>query len=831
MRSTVSRFLAVLTLLLLGTAAAPADAVVEPEALSSGELALALEKLQFLGSVLYVAAHPDDENTSLLAYLSQGQLARTTYLSVTRGDGGQNLIGTELGDLLGLIRTQELLEARSRDGAEQRFTRAVDFGYTKSKDEALEVWGEDEVLGDVVRVFRTLQPDVVVMRFPGDGRGGHGQHTASAILATQAFDAAADPSRFPEQLQGDGALDVWQAKRLLWDAARFFGGGQMADEGVTVDTGAYSPLLGRSFTEISAASRSMHKSQGFGASAQRGAQENLLEHRLGEKAESGLFDGVDTSWARVGGEAVGELLAKASAQFDPAQPSAIVPLLLDARERLLDLPPSEWTRVKQRDLDRALLAAAGLRLEVTADRATASRGDALELELRIINRSPVAVRLVSARLPFLGSEELGEPLAENQEWRRSFEVTVPGDADATQPYWLEQPPQGALFRVDETGQISLPETFPLTARVDLEIDGRAVDLDLPLLHRWTDRVEGERYRLFNVVPAVEVSLDSDVVIFAGGASREVTVSVRGAAEEGMVRLVLPEGWSATPAEAALAESTAAAQAVSFTVTPPSGTYVATVTAEVRTASGVYSSSVATIDYRHIPVQTVQRAAQARFVRVEIDRVGENVGYVEGAGDAVPQALRQIGYRVTLLSDEDLASGDLSGYDAIVVGIRAYNARPTALEYNHRLLEYVENGGTLVAQYNTISRRREGPEPSYGPYPFRVSRDRVSVEEAPVDFLLPDHPLLTTPNRLTAADFGGWVQERGLYFPDDWDERYDAPLASNDPGEPPRRGGVLYARYGEGVYIYTGYSFFRELPAGVPGAFRLFVNMLSARGGD
>ncbi|MEM1246634.1 MAG: PIG-L family deacetylase, partial [Acidobacteriota bacterium] len=808
--------------------APPARAVVAPESLNSSELARSREKLQFLGSVLYVAAHPDDENTSLLAYLSQGELARTTYLSITRGDGGQNLIGTELGDLLGLIRTQELLEARARDGAEQRFTRAIDFGYTKSKDEALQVWGEEEVLGDVVRVIRTLRPDVIVMRFPGDGRGGHGQHTASALLAMAAFDAAADPERYPEQLTGEGALEVWQTKRLFWDAARFFGGGQMADSGISFDTGKYSPLLGRSFTEISAASRSMHQSQGFGASSQRGARENLLEHRLGEEAAGGLFDGVDTTWARVGGEAVGELLARASQEFSPTTPHAIVPLLLDAREELLKLEPSEWKRSKLRDLDRALMAAAGLRVEVTADRATASRGEAVELELRTINRSPVGVQLISAELPFHGSETIGEPLEENQEWRRSFDVTLPSDASSTQPYWLESPPDGALFRVADVSDISLPETFPLGADVTLQIEGRTVELQLPLLHRWTERVEGERYRFFNVVPAIEVSVDSDVVIFADSAAREVTVNVRGASEQGAVRLVLPEGWTASPVEAALSDSTAAPQAVTFSVTPPEGTDVATVTAEVSTSSDVYSSSVATIDYRHIPVQTVLRTAQSRFVRVEIERVGENVGYIEGAGDAVPQALRQIGYQVTMLSDEDLASGDLSGYDAIVVGIRAYNARPATLEYNHRLLEYVKNGGTLVAQYNTISRRRQGAAPSYGPYPFRVSRDRVSVEEAPVEFLLPEHPLLTIPNRLTLGDFDGWVQERGLYFPNEWDDRYEAPLGSNDPGEPLRKGGLLYARYGKGVYVYTGYSFFRELPAGVPGAYRLFVNMLSAR---
>ncbi len=806
-------------------------AVVEPETLSSSDLAVAIEKLQFLGSVLYVAAHPDDENTSLLAFLSRGQLARTTYLSVTRGDGGQNLIGTELGDLLGLIRTQELLEARHRDGAEQRFTRAIDFGYTKSVDETLQVWG-DEALADVVRAIRTLQPDVIVMRFPGDGRGGHGQHTASAVLATEAFDAAADPQRFPEQLRGDGAVAPWQATRLLWDAARFFGGGQTAEDGISVDIGAYSPLLGQSFTEVSAKSRSMHQSQGFGAAGARGASANMLEHRKGERAVNGLFDGVDTSWARVGGEAVGELLAQVATTFEPRTPHLVVPKLLEARSKLQKLGSSVWTRHKIVELDRVLLSACGVWLEATAATPEASEGGTVELRLRAINRSPISVELTAARLPFeVARHELAVPLPNNEAWEQRFSVVVPPKTETTQPYWLESPPDGAVYRVADSTKIGLPESHSLQARVTLVVEGSEIEVPLPLLYRWTDRVEGERYRVFGVVPQIDVKLASAVEVFADDSPKLVTVSVSGAEPEtqGEVSLRLPSGWRADPIVVPLVSSSGPSQDVSFAVHPPSDASTGTLVAEVRTSSGgSYSSSKTTIEYRHIPVQTVLRPSEARLVRVELERRGDLVGYVHGAGDAVPEALRQIGYRVALLSDDDLISGDLSGYDAIVLGIRAYNARPVVLENNHRLLAYVEAGGTLIGQYNTVSRRRQGPPITYGPFPFRVSRDRVSVEDAPVSLLLPEHPLLTTPNRITAADFDGWVQERGLYFPNEWDDRYSAPIASHDPGEPDLAGGLLYAEHGKGVYIYTGYSFFRELPAGVPGAYRLFVNMLSAR---
>ncbi|HVS66094.1 MAG TPA: PIG-L family deacetylase [Thermoanaerobaculia bacterium] len=809
-------------------------AAIAPTSPDGAKLELALRKLSVLGSVLYVAAHPDDENTAMLAALAQGRLARTAYLSITRGDGGQNLIGTELGAELGVIRTQELLQARRIDGAEQLFTRALDFGYTKTVEEALGKWGHAEVLSDVVRIFRRFQPDVVVMRFPGDGRGGHGQHTASAVLAAEAFDAAADPSRFPEQLRGPETLEVWQAERLLWDASRFFGG-EVREEGPALDLGAYSPLLGRSFTEVAAESRSMHKSQGFGSAGSRGSVVTRLEHRAGEDRDD-LFAGVDVSWGRVpGGEEIGGLLLDAAERFEPANPTEVLPLLLAAEERLTALADrggeSVWPEVKLAELREVVRGVCGLWLAALAEAPTGTPGGDVALRLEAINRSAVPVRLERVRVPFHETVAIGAALGDNVEWTLSLEVRIPADQPTTGPYWLERPADGALYDVDDPGLIGLPEHLPLTARFELDIGGRPMELEVPLLHRSSDPVRGELHRAFEVLPPVSLELAEPVRIFTQPTELPVQVVVRstGPAASGSLHLALPDGWRVEPASAVFNLEPQAEQRIDFAVAPPSTSSAGAASAIASLAGSDHpmTSRVRIIDYPHIPVQTLLPPADGRVVRFDLERRGDRIGYVMGAGDEIPEALRQVGYEVALLSDEELAAGELSGYDAIVVGIRAYNARPAVRRHNPRLLEYVERGGTLVVQYNTVSRRGEGPD-GIGPYPFELSRDRVSVEEAPVTMLLPDHPVLAGPNRITAADFDGWVQERGLYFAGSWDERYAAPLASHDPGEEDLAGGLLVARYGEGVYVYTGLSFFRELPAGVAGAYRLFVNLISAR---
>ena len=814
------------------TNAPPVLASARPKpVLDAGALEQALAKLRTLGSVLFIAAHPDDENTALLAYLSKEKGYRTGYLALTRGDGGQNLIGTERGNALGVIRTQELLAARALDGAEQYFSRAVDFGYSKSPEETLEIWGRERILSDVVRVIRQFRPDVILTRFPSDGRGGHGHHTASAILAEEAFVAAADPTRFPEQLE---KLTPWQTKRLLWNAWR----PQIEDRDpslpvlLSVDLGTYSPLLGASYTELSGRSRSMHKSQGFGSSERRGSSLNYFELTAGEPAETGLFDGVDVGWSRLArGQIIDGILREAQESFDPTRPQAILPLLLKAYAELENLESQPWVEVKRSELVEVIRSCAGIWVEAIAATAAASPGDEIEVTASIINRSDFPVMLEGielshgARARDDAAELHDRSLAFNQTVSGTAVIALPADLAYSQPYWLEGQLKKGYFDVADASLIGLAENRPaLSARFSVRVAQTSLEFESPVFYRWTERVAGERYRYFEIVPPVTVRFDREVYIFPGSDAKVIRLIARSALREieGDIRLQLPDGWSSEPASHPVRLAAGGAEtAVEFLVRPGGGT--GSMTAEVVSGGRSYGLTRSEIDYPHIPAQTLMPRAGARVARVDLKRAGREIGYVMGSGDLIPEALTDVGYRVTLLSDEDLEGGDLAEFDAIVVGIRAYNTRPRLRRHQDRLLEYVHDGGNLVVQYNTLSRQHEDPR---GPYPFSLSRDRVTVEEAEVRILIGNHALLNRPNRIEESDFDGWIQERGLYFPNQWDERYEAVLSSNDPGESPKDGGLLFTRYGEGTYIYTGYSWFRELPAGVPGAYRLFVNLVS-----
>lgn len=799
-------------------------------AVDAAEIELALRNLQVVGTVLHVGAHPDDENTALLAYLARERGVRTVYLALTRGDGGQNLIGKETGELLGLIRTQELLAARRIDGAEQRFTRALDFGFSKSVEETLRIWDRDAVLGDVVRVIRQLRPDVIINRFPPDKRAGHGQHTASAVLSLEAFRAAADPARFPEQLQAAGP---WQSKRVLWNLWQPAASDIAAANPpfVSVDLGTFNPRLGRSYNEIAAASRSQHKSQGFGASARRGTRIDYFMHAEGEPAERDLFDGVDLSWSRVpGGAEVGRLLAEAEARYSPRDPAAIVPSLLAAHAAMSRLPADD-PRVadKRRDLEEVIRAASGLWLEAIAATPSAAAGETVAVNALALNRSRLDWQLERVEVTHAPASDAPAPLAANEPKAIPLSATLPADLPPSQPYWLRSPVQKGLFQVEDGTLIGNPESSaPLRARFALRLGEHRVVLSTPVLFRSTDPVEGERYRVFAVTPRVKVTLSPAVLTFPTAAARSVEATVRAAAADvgGTLRLEVPAGWRSEPASAAFRlEKAGEESVVRFEVTPKATGDTATLRAVASVGGREIDRGLLVIDHPHIPAQTLFPKAETRAVRLDLATVGHRIGYVMGAGDDVPEALRQMGFEVSLLSDADL-EGDLARFDAVVLGVRAYNTRPRLAELNTRLLAYVEHGGTLVAQYNTAGSDLAVASP--GPFPFQLSRDRITEEDAVLSFVRADHPLLTTPNRITAADFEGWVQERGLYFPNPWDPRYETVLSGNDSGETPMASSILYARHGKGVYIYTGLSFFRQLPAGVPGAVRLFANLVSAR---
>jgi LmbE family N-acetylglucosaminyl deacetylase len=851
--------LRLLALILVTTCAAPAGAAADwrpREPMNAAELQLALQRLTVVGSALYVAAHPDDENTALLAWLVGERGVRTAYLSMTRGDGGQNLIGSETGERLGVIRTQELLAARSLDGAEQFFTRAVDFGYSKAAEETMAIWGREAVLADLVWVIRRFRPDVIVTRFGADGSGGHGHHTASAVLAREAFEAAADPQRFPEQLRW---VKPWQAKRVVWNTWR----PQLENRDpsrpplLTVDLGSYNRLLGRAYSEIAGQSRSMHKSQGFGSPERRGSIVNYFEHTAGEPARQDLFDGVTLTWARVpGGEKVGRLLERAAREFRPGAPHESLPLLLEAHAALRALGEEPWAQVKRAELLEVIRSCAGVWMEAVASSPTSVPGGEVKVTTSILNRSPFALTLEGVELPHGArvmaaavapssgpagavlastapppSGELRDrELASNQPVNGSAVVRLPAETPFTQPFWLRERPEKGRFRVDDPTMATEPANPPaLVARFVLRAGSERLELEAPVVYRWTDRVEGERYRPLEVVPPVTARFEKPAFLFPDRSPRELAVTVRSelGSREGRVRLEMPPGWRAEPAAAAFTLPATGAEAVlRFRVTPAAAGAVesARVSAVVECGGLERSHQLVRLEYPHLPVTTLLPPAEARLVRADLAHAGAQVGYVMGSGDDVPDALGEMGYRVTLLGDEDLDRGNLGRFDAIVVGVRAYNTRPRLRALQPRLLDYVRDGGALIVQYNTNDTTLDN---RLGPKPFKISRERVTVEESPVR-LAGKHPLLSKPNRIGPADFEGWVQERGLYFASGWDSSaYQTPLACGDPGEKPLEGGLLYAVHGKGVFIYTGYAWFRQLPAGVPGAWRLFANLVSA----
>jgi LmbE family N-acetylglucosaminyl deacetylase len=798
-----------------------------------------LDRLNVVGSALMIAAHPDDENTALLAYLARGRRVRTGYLSLTRGEGGQNLIGPEQGDALGVIRTQELLAARRIDGAEQFFTRAIDFGFTKTAQETFEKWGHDKILSDVVWVIRRFRPDVIILRFTGTARDGHGQHQVSALLGKEAFSAAADPHMFPEQLQW---VEPWQAKRIMWNTFAFTREQEQEaaklPNQIAVDLGTYDPVLGHSYAEIAGMSRSMHRSQGMGAPERRGSSKNFLVLVAGEPASKDIFDGIDTTWNRFpGGAPVGKILAEAASSFDIEHPDKTVPALLEAKKLMAGLK-QPGVDLKRHELDEAIVLCSGLWLDATADKYAAVPGGTLKISATALDREHVPVNVESVAVDGMAKAAAdataGSPLVFNEPHVSALSVTVPKNQPVSQPYWLREPKQGETYTVPNQLDIGLPENPPLLrAHFYLHVDGADIEVTRPVMFRYIERSEGERTRPLIVEPDVALQLSEGARVFGSGVARSIHLQVEANVPDvtGRVQIHVPSGWAAAPAEQDFKLSIAGQEApVSFAVTPPAHDSKGTLEARANVGDSKIAVGMQLINYPHIPPQVLFPPANTALVRTDVRLLAKTIGYVMGAGDEVPESLRQLGAEVMLLSADDLARGDLSRFDAIVTGVRAYNTRPDLRANQERLLEYVKNGGTMVVQYNVLEGGFVGGDPSsvsnIGPYPIKIGRDRVTVEESPVEPLT-DNAVLHKPNEITSKDFEGWVQERGLYFASEWDPRYQPLFETHDPGEKPLRGGTLYARYGKGVYIFSAFSWFRELPAGVPGAYRIFANFLSA----
>ncbi len=819
------RFLSVLLIVLSTHIFAQA-----PKKYTASEIQLMLKKLNVLGSVLYVAAHPDDENTRMIAYYANEELMQTAYLAATRGDGGQNLIGTEIREKLGIIRTQELLAARRIDGGHQFFSRANDFGYSKDPDETFNIWDRNQVLSDFVWIIRKFRPDVMITRFSERPKVTHGHHTASAILAHEAYKLAGDPKAFPEQLK---YVEPWQPRKLYWNTSWWFyrrTGEEFDTTGLAkVDVGKYNPLLGKSYTEIAALSRSMHKSQGFGATGTRGVEIEYLKPLEGATTREPFGD-IEVSWARVeGGKDVQLHIENAIHSFDPEQPWVIVPDLVSALKALQIIEDKHWKSVKSREIIETIKACMGLYLEAKSDSDTYVPGDTISISFEAINRSALDAKLVEVYFKELRDVKIqpSQELNQNLKFSSDFSTVIPTNFQYSSPYWLNENASNGMYHVADQLKRGKPENDPvLTAAYVLEIADTLLTFESPVIYKFNDPVNGETYQPLEVSPPVFVNLKEEVYLFSKNEPQEIQVIVRAGKDKvsGQVHLEVPAKWSIEPTNYSFdLENKGSEQVFNFKVTPPNGQSQGEIKASVSINGKSYDISYQNITYDHIPTQSYYPVCKAKIVKVDLKIEGDRIGYIMGAGDKVPGSLEQLGYRVDLLSKEDVNQQKLDKYDAVILGIRAFNTLDWLKFKTDELFSYVENGGNVIVQYNTRHRLKTE---ELAPYSLKLSRDRVAVEEAPVTILAPKHPVMNFPNKITAKDFEGWVQERGLYFPDEWSDEFTAILSSNDPGEDPKNGGLLVARYGKGYYVYTGYSWFRELPAGVPGAYRIFVNMIS-----
>lgn len=797
----------------------------KPAKPSAADLHLAIKKLNVLGTVLYVAAHPDDENTRMISYLRNAKHYDVTYLSLTRGDGGQNLIGPEMRELLGVLRTQELLMARSVDGGKQMFSRANDFGFSKSPDETLRFWDKDAVLSDVVWAYRQVKPDVVINRFYHDKKyDTHGHHTASAMLSVEAFDLAGKSDIYPEQLK---FTEPWQARRQFFNTSWFFYGSQEAFAKIDkstlwpIDIGIYLPLKGKSNNEIAAESRSMHRCQGFGSLSTRGESLDYLDFVKGDKpATQDIFEGINTSWTRVaGGEPIGKLLAQVDQEFRSDNPAASVPDLLTAMKMIQSLPEGYWKQRKLVEIKDVIRGCAGIYLEATSNEPTATPGESVKVRLEIINRSQHSLTLSGVSIqPSLFDTLPQTALSNNKGWILEKSVKIADNTGFTAPYWLQKPATLGMYSVEDQLLRGVPET-PRYARVQwsIQLNGVPLSFESDLAWKTGEPSIGEVWRPFEVLPPVFVAFTEPSYVFT---QKEHDVQVVVKAGKDNVDGTVKVGKLSQPFSLKKKDEE---QVLTFRVKAENGHKDATLDAVAEVNGRVYSSKLITIKYDHIPQQSVLLPSTTNANWVDLKVKAKTVGYYPGAGDDIPAALRQMGCQVKVLEAKDMELATLSKLDAIVMGIRAYNTKDDLKIHHAKLMEYVQNGGTLVVQYNTNG---DLAVKDLAPYPLKISRARVTDETAEIRFLQSDHTVLNTPNKITSKDFEGWVQERGLYFPGEWDPAFAAILSSNDPGEKPSDSPLLVAQYGKGHYIYTGLSFFRELPAGVPGAYRLFANLIS-----
>ena len=727
-----------------------------------------LKQMEVLGSVLYIAAHPDDENNAFLPYLTKERRYRTAYLSLTRGDGGQNLIGKEQGLELGLIRTQELLAARIQDGAEQYFSTAYEFGYSKSAKEALAIWDHQKVLSDVVWVIRKFQPDIIITRFPGDARAGHGHHAASSIIAQEAYTAAADPNMFPEQFKY--GVQPWKAKRILWNTFNFGTVNTTNDNQLKIEVGGYNPTIGKSYGEIGAEARTMHKSQGEGRPRRRGSYFEFFQHLNGDTAKMDIMDGVVTNWSRLNAPGLQSKIQQIISAYKIDQPASIVSSLVQLHQEVNTLPESHWKAYQLNLIQSTIESASGLLVEATTTRQQVVPESELTIQVLVnqrsnLNTSLKKMQLLSDQIAIKDSL-LNIKLVNNQNQQLAYSFKVPATQAISQPYWLVNPKTEGMFVVKDQTMVGKAENdAPFSILLNYTIEGQLFQKQFPVQYKYVDLTKGEVYQPIVVLPKKEVAPIKSVALVPTNSN-----------------LPLP-----------------------------------------KFEEGIFHK---TIQYDHIPAQTYFQEASIQVVKVDIKKQGKKVGYIDGAGDAIPEALEQLGYEVVQLKESDLTPAHLKGLDAIVVGIRAYNMYAYLSDKQAVLNEYIANGGNLIVQY--LKSNQVGTQNiKIGPYPFTVnSGRRVTEENAKVTFVIPNHPVLNFPNKISDQDFNNWVQERSTYQAENIDARFQTPFQMSDTGEAPSLGSLLITPFGKGNFAYVSLALFRQLPAGNPGAYKLFANLLS-----
>jgi LmbE family N-acetylglucosaminyl deacetylase len=803
----------------------------QPVSWTSADMYQAIKKLNVLGTVLYVAAHPDDENTRLIAYLSKDKLYRTGYLSMTRGDGGQNLIGNEQGIDLGLIRTQELLAARRIDGGEQFFTRAFDFGYSKSPEETFSKWDKEKILSDVVWIIRKFQPDIIINRFPTTGEGGHGHHTASGILANEAFTAAADPTKFADQLK---YVQTWQVKRVLWNTFNFGGTNTQREDQYKTDVGGYNPLLGKSYGEIAAESRSQHKSQGFGVPAGRGEALEYFTATKGDQPKNDLMEGVDLSWKKVnGGEAIERMVDNLAASFDFLHPEKSVKGLVELYKTLQALPSGYWKNKKLEETKELIAQCSGLWLDVFTQEQFAVQTDSIRFNFQFNNRLGVNAVLKGLAVDGFDSS-MNLALVKNRNINFAKTFFVPEAKPITQPYWLENKMAEGYFNVNDQTKIGNPDVqHSYLVSLSLIIEGTDFNYIRPVKYKSTDPVRGELYQPLVVIPPVIVSPTEDLkIVLSDNEKKEGSIFLKGMKKDYAGKMTVLSSVNKLPIDKfsfSIPEFRVISKNQTQEVKYNGVTGKESIEALFAVTSTGMKESVGIdkheVKYDHIPDINYFHDASVTFRFIDLKTYGKKIGYIVGAGDKVPEALEQMGYDVNMLTLKELSKNDLSKFDAIITGIRAYNTNDWMGSLYEKLMKYVEQGGNLIVQYNT-NNFLGGVRAKIAPYPFSINRNRITDEQAAVTILKPEHPAFNFPNKINDDDFKGWIQERSIYHGTDSSGKFENLISMSDPGEKPDDGSLLVAKYGKGYFTYTGLVFFRELPAGVPGAYRLLANLIA-----